>query len=374
MKFNFSKETEEFLKIITKTAQANNVRVFFVGGIVRDNLLNIVNNDIDIIVEGNAIELSKKFPSEIIIKSVHGDFGTVKIEYKGINIDIASTRTEKYPYSGCLPEIIELGVDIERDVKRRDFTVNALYSEITFVDNKLNYKLIDLTDGVSDIKNKILRVLHKKSYRDDPTRILRGLNFKYRFGFDFSDVDKILISEYMKSINLENASKDRIKDVFQIVLSNKYQDEIFREIINNKYYKIISNSDLSVDFALLNKTLANIDLNIEEKSCLYSDILFSKEIILPEFKDKISKYKFYSNLNSVQKALLFYKTQDSDIILYTNIKINLKGKDLINLNYKEGKTIGEILDAILTAKLDNPSIFSDLSDEINWVKNRFPKK
>ncbi|MBR6298604.1 MAG: CCA tRNA nucleotidyltransferase [Candidatus Gastranaerophilales bacterium] len=374
MKFNFSKETEEFLKIITKTAQANNVRVFFVGGIVRDNLLNIVNNDIDIIVEGNAIELSKKFPSEIIIKSVHGDFGTVKIEYKGINIDIASTRTEKYPYSGCLPEIIELGVDIERDVKRRDFTVNALYSEITLVDNKLNYKLIDLTDGVSDIKNKILRVLHKKSYRDDPTRILRGLNFKYRFGFDFSDIDKILISEYMKSINLENASKDRIKDVFQIVLSNKYQDEIFREIIDNEYHKIISNSDLSVDFTLLNKTLANIDLNIEEKSCFYSDILFSKEIILPEFKDKISKYKFYSNLNSVQKALLFYKTQDSDIILYTNIKINLKGKDLINLNYKEGKTIGEILDAILTAKLDNPSIFSDLSDEINWVKNRFPKK
>ena len=374
MKFNFSKETEEFLKIITKTAQANNVRVFFVGGIVRDNLLNIVNNDIDIIVEGNAIELSKKFPSEIIIKSVHGDFGTVKIEYKGINIDIASTRTEKYPYSGCLPEIIELGVDIERDVKRRDFTVNALYSEITLVDNKLNYKLIDLTDGVSDIKNKILRVLHKKSYRDDPTRILRGLNFKYRFGFDFSDIDKILISEYMKSINLENASKDRIKDVFQIVLSNKYQDEIFREIIDNEYHKIISNSDLSVDFTLLNKTLANIDLNIEEKSCFYSDILFSKEIILPEFKDKISKYKFYSNLNSVQKALLFYKTQDSDIILYTNIKINLKGKDLINLNYKEGKTIGEILDAILTAKLDNPSVFSDLSDEINWVKNRFPKK
>ncbi len=374
MKFNFSKETEEFLKIITKTAQANNVRVFFVGGIVRDNLLNIVNNDIDIIVEGNAIELSKKFPSEIIIKSVHGDFGTVKIEYKGINIDIASTRTEKYPYSGCLPEIIELGVDIERDVKRRDFTVNALYSEITLIDNKLNYKLIDLTDGVSDIKNKILRVLHKKSYRDDPTRILRGLNFKYRFGFDYSDVDKILISKYMKSINLENASKDRIKDVFQIVLSNKYQDEIFREIIDNKYHKIISNSDLSVDFTLLNKTLASINLNIEEKSCLYSDILFSKEILLPEFKDKISKYKFYSNLNSVQKALLFYKTQDSDIILYTNIKINLKGKDLINLNYKEGKTIGEILDAILAAKLDNPSVFSDLSDEINWVKNRFPKK
>ena len=374
MKFNFSKETEEFLKIITKTAQTNNVRVFFVGGIVRDYCLNMVNNDIDIIVEGNAIELSKKFPSDITIKSVHGDFGTVKIEYKGINIDIASTRTEKYPYSGCLPEIIELGVDIERDVKRRDFTVNALYSEITLVDNKLNYKLIDLTDGVSDIKNKILRVLHKKSYRDDPTRILRGLNFKYRFGFDFSDIDKILISEYMKSINLENASKDRIKDVFQIVLSNKYQDEIFREIIDNEYHKIISNSDLSVDFTLLNKTLANIDLNIEEKSCFYSDILFSKEIILPEFKDKISKYKFYSNLNSVQKALLFYKTQDSDIILYTNIKINLKGKDLINLNYKEGKTIGEILDAILTAKLDNPSVFSDLSDEINWVKNRFPKK
>ena len=373
MKFNFSKETEEFLKIIAKTAQTNNVRVFFVGGIVRDYFLNILNNDIDIIVEGNAIELSKKFPSEIVIKSVHGDFGTVKIEYKGTDIDIASTRTENYPNSACLPVIQDLGVNIKQDYIRRDFTVNSLYSEIILDNDVLKYELIDLANGVSDIKNKVLRVLHNNSYTDDPTRILRGLNFKHRFGFDFSENDKILINKYINSVNLDdNASTDRIKEVFRIVLSNKYQAEIFKEIIDNKYYKILLNNDLSVDLTLIDNTLKEFDLNCEQKSYFYLNILLSKEIIMPEFKDKISKYKFYSSLNPLQQATLYYKTQDKDLISFSNININIKGKDLINLNYKEGKTIGEILDAILAAKLDNPSIFSDLSDEINWVKKRFP--
>ena len=57
-----------------------------------------------------------------------------------------------------------------------------------------------------DINKKVLKVLHDKSYIDDPTRIIRGLGFKYRFNFDFSSHDKKLIKEYLKNINYKNAS------------------------------------------------------------------------------------------------------------------------------------------------------------------------
>ena len=125
MKFIFNDKLNNFLKIITKNAQKQNIRVFFVGGIVRDYLLNAKTLDLDLLVEGNAIEFAKSLPDEISINSIHKDFCTVKVGYQDLEIDIASSRTESYPYSGCLPVVDEVGVSIEKDVLRRDFSVNS---------------------------------------------------------------------------------------------------------------------------------------------------------------------------------------------------------------------------------------------------------
>ena len=195
MEFKFDKRIENFLKIILKNAQKIGLRVFFVGGIVRDNILNIKTSDIDILVLGNAIEFAKKLPDEIKIASFHKDFCTVKVEYDNLQIDIASSRTELYPYSGCLPVLDSVGVSLEDDVLRRDFTVNSLYCELKLVNNVITYELIDLINGLADIKNKTLKVLHKKSYIDDPTRILRGLDLQL-------DVMRINIIDVVTSILL----------------------------------------------------------------------------------------------------------------------------------------------------------------------------
>ena len=231
MNFQFDKKTNNFIKIILKNALSQQIRVFFVGGIVRDKLLNMPTLDIDLLILGNAIEFSKTLPKEIKIKSFHEDFCTVKLQYEDIEIDIASSRVESYPFSGCLPVVEEIGVKLEKDVLRRDFAINSLYCELGLFEDKISYKLIDLVHGLDDIKEKKLRVLHNNSYIDDPTRIIRGLGFKYRFGFDFSCYDKELIEKYFQNVTYSNMSIDRNKKVIKQVLNSSFQQEIFKELV-----------------------------------------------------------------------------------------------------------------------------------------------
>lgn len=373
MEFKLSNTIKDFIKIITKTAQANNVRVFFVGGMVRDNYLNREIKDVDLIVDTNAIELSKKLPDSIKIKSIHEDFATVKLEYNNIDIDLASTRSEKYPYSGCLPVVDKIGIDISQDVKRRDFTVNSLYAEIKIKNDDLNCEVIDLVGGISDINKKTLKSLHNNTYIDDPSRIFRGLDFKYRFDFDFSSEDKKLINQYLENINIENASVDRIVSVAKKTLSSEFQDEIFSEIIEKKYYKVINNEDIEPDISRIENLTKKFSLNKTQKAQLYIDILMSNKPEIPDISDEVMKYKFYSKLDCVSKTLLFYFYPDYCKNEYLNIKINTSGKDLIECGYSQGKQLGIILDKILEKKLANPKLFMTLEEELDWVKKNFPQ-
>ena len=96
--------------------------LYFVGGVVRDAFLNISSFDIDFCYEGNAIEFAKNLN---VIKT-NPDFGTVRVQSEEGEIDIASTRMETYPKSGHLPVVKEIGCPLKEDLKRRDFTINAL--------------------------------------------------------------------------------------------------------------------------------------------------------------------------------------------------------------------------------------------------------
>ncbi len=403
MKINLDKILEDFLKIIAKNALIQKTGVFFVGGFVRDLILNIdckdFSKDIDLIIEGNALDFinlicaeykKNKKPCPIIIKSIHKDFATVKVEYiaknaKPIIADIASTRSEKYPFSGCLPKLINVGIKIKDDVKRRDFSVNSLYLEIKFnpENSTLDFEIIDFTKGIDDIKSKTLRVLHKNSYTDDPTRILRGLDFKYRFGFDFSSDDKKLINNYLKKIEY-NSSKDRIKSVFLKILSSKNNNKIFQEIIDKKLYKILF--DFEIGFVDINKINEIIELfkgfyqnsisnNIVSK--FYFSILENKEIEKLTFENELKVKRFFEKFEIDKLMYYFYRTNDENIPVYLKIKdlkLFIKGEDLINLNFPKGKIIGEILDKIMLEKLKNPEFFSSKEDEIKKIKQYIKQK
>lgn len=377
MDFNFSKNTNNFLKIILKNALKQNLRVFFVGGIVRDKILNIPTLDIDLLILGNAIEFSKSLPSKIKIKSIHKDFCTVKLSYCDIEIDIASSRDEIYPYSGCLPEIKNVGVDLKKDVLRRDFTINSLYCELKLINDEIKYEFIDLIDGLKDIQNKTLRVLHNKSYIDDPTRIIRGLGFKYRFNFDFSKEDKILINQYLNNIDYSNTSIDRNKKVIKHILNTSFQKEIFAELVEKKYCKIINNNDLAVDFNLIDEIFEKFKLDMIFMSEFYLKILEDKEVSKFELENLAQIYKTFSKMDEIDLVYYFYKTKDDNInkfLKIKNVKLNISGADLLKLGIKQGKIIGEILDELLNEKLNNPNYFKNKKLELDWVLKKFPQK
>ena len=373
MKFVFDNKIDNLLKIIVKCASRQNINVYFVGGIVRDYFLERQLKDIDLIVDSNAIEFAQKLPEEIKIKSFHKDFYTVKIQFQDITLDVASTRYEHYPYSGSLPVVDGVGVDIFKDYIRRDFSVNSLYAKISLKDNDLFYELIDYCHGLDDIKNKILRVLHNKSYIDDPTRIIRGVGFKYRFGFDFSSEDKLLIDNYLNNLDLKNASHDRILSVFKHVLSFNSADETFKDIVLNKYYKILGIDNLNCDFDLINQIIKKF--NLINKLDFYIKILFNENVEKVNFINLLQIKKYFSKLSEEDIAYYFYKTLDDNALRYFNIKdINIlaTGDNLISLGYTQGKKIGLILDDLLMNKLNNPEMFVSLKDEVDWVIKKYP--
>ncbi|MEQ1919663.1 MAG: hypothetical protein ABL955_10730, partial [Elusimicrobiota bacterium] len=111
---------------------------------------------------------------------IFGRFGTRRIVSKGkFRVDIATTRAESYPEPACLPVVDALRVPIERDLFRRDFTINAL--AVRLDDGSL--AMTDPYGGARDMKDRILRVLHPLSFRDDPTRVFRAARFLGRFGY-----------------------------------------------------------------------------------------------------------------------------------------------------------------------------------------------
>ena len=169
--------------------------LYFVGGVVRDEMLGSSNFDVDFCYEGNAIDFAKQKDLEII--KVNPDFGTVRVLIDSQDVDIASTRQETYPEVGHLPKVQNIGCSLKEDLARRDFTVNAMAK------NTLTNEVVDYFGGIADIKAKKLRVLHDKSFIEDPSRILRGLKFSVRFGFDLDENTKRLQEEYLLNINYD---------------------------------------------------------------------------------------------------------------------------------------------------------------------------
>lgn len=202
-------------------------KLYYVGGVVRDEILNRPSVDVDYCYEGNAIEFAQKF--DIIRTNL--DFGTVKVRYEDKDIDIASTRKEIYPRKGHLPKVLQIGCSLEEDLKRRDFTINALAKRTT------DGEIIDLYNGKKDLENKVLRVLHEESFIDDPTRIIRGLKFTVRFGFKLDEGTKRLQEEYLSNINYDMCYHRLKKELVETFNLNR--EEAYRGFVNSGMYKLL---------------------------------------------------------------------------------------------------------------------------------------
>jgi tRNA nucleotidyltransferase (CCA-adding enzyme) len=170
--------------------------VYVVGGAVRDLLAGLGRADLDVVVEGDAAALAARLGAE---PREHERFATAKVEFGGHEVDIASARSESYPHPGALP-VVSPAAAIEADLGRRDFSVNAMAIPLSG-----EPRLIDPHHGRADLEAGLLRVLHRESFADDPTRAIRAARYAARLGLELEPETAALL----RAADLDTVSADR---------------------------------------------------------------------------------------------------------------------------------------------------------------------
>lgn len=188
--------------------------VYLVGGAVRDLLLGRRSFDIDLAVEGDAIEFARSLGGEV---TAHGRFGTAVVHFPdGRQLDVVTCRREAYAAPAALPDV-EPG-SIDDDLARRDFTVNAMAASL----GSDFGRLIDPHRGRPDLQAGRVRVLHDLSFVDDPTRIFRAVRYEARLGFRMDDRTERLAREGVAGIAL--LSPARVREELIALLSEDGAD------------------------------------------------------------------------------------------------------------------------------------------------------
>ncbi|MFV8827370.1 CBS domain-containing protein [Alkalihalobacterium sp. APHAB7] len=232
MKNQLPEDVFVLLKEIGTTATNSNTSVFLIGGIVRDIILGRPNDDIDIVVEGDGIDFSKRLVEDYggEVKT-HEDFGTATWTHPtGLKIDITSSRLEYYDHPAALPDVEHS--TLKEDLYRRDFTINAM---AICLDQKTFGQLVDPFQGKTHLEDKTIKVLYNLSFIEDPTRILRAVRFETRFQFLMDDHTKelALISiDKMKAL-----SATRINHELEKLFSEDHPSQALKRLFELEFWQ-----------------------------------------------------------------------------------------------------------------------------------------
>lgn len=236
----------QILVEIGHAADQQSIDAYIVGGFVRDLLLKKVNQDIDIVIDGDGIgfaqTLAQLYGGEII---VHNSFGTSSWKHpSGIKIDVTSSRFEYYEHPAALPKVEY--ASLKEDLYRRDFTINAMAIQL----NQHAFgQLIDFYNGQQDLQAKRIRILHNLSFIEDPTRLIRAVRFELRFQYKMDE----------HSLHIAATSIDKIRELSTARIMNElyklFEEEQPLQAIHRLYeinfWQALSKEISSSELALL---------------------------------------------------------------------------------------------------------------------------
>ncbi len=179
---------------------------YLVGGAVRDLLRGEATRDLDVAVEGPADPIARALAARLgaDVES-HERFGTATVRAGDLSLDLATARRERYPRPGALPEVEP--APIEDDLRRRDFTVNAMAAALA---PARRGELLDLHGGRGDLEAGVIRVLHAGSFADDPTRLLRAVRYEARLGFTMDAETEALARAAVADRASDTVSRSRL--------------------------------------------------------------------------------------------------------------------------------------------------------------------
>ncbi len=306
------KELYQLLYHIGEKADVTNRRVYLVGGIVRDILLQQANEDIDIVVEGDGISFAESLAEQMGGKvKKHPSFGTSTWEHpNGTKVDIASARLEYYDQPGALPHV-EHG-SLKMDLFRRDFTINAL---AIFLNASEFGRLIDHFNGREHLQDKTITVLHNLSFVEDPTRILRAVKFEVRFGFQMDDQTLALV--YRSIDKISTVSKDRLASEFHKLLRGNNRIPLIKRLFEIGVWKELVSASVPEEAVMQHAQQFEENLNhkawqINESSSWFGYMMlpfFGR----PDFVQLLTPYAKTRKEQKWVKELHELQTSDMDI-------------------------------------------------------------
>ena len=344
---------------------------------MRDSTLGRESVDIDVVVEGDGIAAARKLNKILAGKLVpHPEFGTASIDIDGYRVDIASARTEKYAAPAHLPHVYPS--TIVEDLNRRDFTINAIAMSIT----RANFgEIFDPFGGISDIKQKLIRVLHRGSFVDDPTRIFRALRYKNRFQFRLEEDTERMMREAIESDMVAKLSGQRVlnelnlvfaEDTFAETVSDLVQYNVLK--LNRGELKLMPATNIHAYYFLLSKMPRNaLPLTRDTKRIV--DDFRNMEETMARLKRSGTQSKIYSALSPVAEEVVeAMRIVDPGLADKMKIFKSLRrvkpfvtGRDLKKYGFKPETAYARILRSLFMLQLDKKLM--NRRDALKYLKN-----
>jgi tRNA nucleotidyltransferase (CCA-adding enzyme) len=421
-------------------AQKRGWHLYLVGGAIRDLLLaggdrTLLLQDIDLVVDGfhrsadtgAGVELARclqsVYPQARL--SVHGDFQTAALlwhkdsEFGSLWVDIATARTEFYPYPAANPEVE--ASSIRQDLYRRDFTINALALRLT---EPRSGELLDFFGGLLDLRSRQIRVLHANSFIEDPTRIYRAVRFAVRLEFEIEPQTEEFIRYAINSgvyerLRLENhqapALTTRLRAELQYILKAPYWKGALKllsslEALHCLHPNLHLDRQLWWQIRCIDRWLYWLDReNILEHWLIRLEVLISS---LPEMerekvannlqlpKDSIERLKHLERVQTEIRESLPKSQHLSEVVMllrryniaslflvavrsdknirltlwqyltrWSKIEAPINGNDLKLMGYKPGPKYKKILEDLLKATLDGE--ISDRACATEFVRRKY---
>lgn len=376
--------------------------VYAVGGFVRDLLLHINNNDIDLVVEGSGGVYAKALSAVLGgTCRLHEEFGTAQICLPdGLKLDVVTARTETYTRPAALPDV--KGSTLKQDLFRRDFSINAMALRL---EPDHFGELIDFFGARTDLEKGVVRILHNLSFIDDPTRIFRAIKFEQRYGFHMDSNTLHLLQSAVNMGLIKMVSFERLGSEIWQILKEPYprnslmrmnelqvlramdprlelNDEVLKylenaEILMREYRDLVQNGDLNQCIMYLNILLSNLLPAQSVKAFVRQYALFPgclARFLLIDAEKKAEILEVLSDPdtpNSVLVKLLGRFSTEGVVCLashsdkpavFDNVSYYLRslrfvtsplsGNDLIKMGYRPGPEFKRILSWLLDEYLD----------------------
>jgi tRNA nucleotidyltransferase (CCA-adding enzyme) len=317
-----------------------------VGGVVRDLLLGADGVDLDVAVEGSAEALADVPGYEPERDEL---FLTGRLVAGDQEIDVAQTRAETYSQPGALPDVRP--APIGEDLARRDFTVNAMAFPLTG-----GAELLDPHGGLDDLRAGRLRILHDRSFVDDPTRALRAARYAARFGFDLEPGTARLLAE----ADLSTVSDDRVQNELQKIAAEEDPAGALQLVVD---WGVMPTLDPAAPSRVTEAArLASeppwagwVDRELAVMLAIVRPLPQIRELVAAEPERPSAAYELAKPWDPAQLLVaraLGAEWLDRYAEEWRHVGLEITGEDLLAAGIPEGPAIGEGLEAALSGKLD----------------------